>query len=564
MLRRTTLLALLAAASALTTPPTTPRPLKQLLQPLAANTKAAAQQPLARAAAAATAFAAPLAALADDGGFQMPAWLDSKEAHELGIYFAQTLISWGVPAAVAGAFVIAVISSNKGGDSFDQEPPQLPAGLAKALGVEEGPKEYLQIERLNTKLQSFEYSFTKASISKASALRTRSKQEIERQFGAEFEGFGLDAETVEKVFKAAKAYRRAEERVTKKLETSLLTLRASGLKDGHSAAAGGKKAKDEGAAADDDELVTKSESSGPSFGMGGMGGVGGGGGVAAQRMKGIAKLQTERLELELAFLRRLSEILTSEQAAALATVLQPSAVGGGGGADGKPTGGKPTGGKPMGGGGGAMGMGGALDKADNEAGVPRLGGRLDALSALVTAAAEAAGRAKHVYVLKFFGDVTASQVAPTQRNGPAPAPAPYNARSPSAACPHDDAAMMTHRWFCLHDFVAGGAAATGGDGRAALGRGQGACMPPRRCSHPRLACLSPSQLTPRTAPSHALSPPRHPCLHRNRETRWCWCSTPAAAPSPATASPRRSCCGSRRRGSTSPSASSRWPPRAAT
>ena len=37
--------------------------------------------------------------------------------------------------------------------------------------------------------------------------------------------------------------------------------------------------------------------------------------------------------------------------------------------------------------------------------------RLDALSALVTAAGEAAGKAKHVYVLKFFGDVTASQVA---------------------------------------------------------------------------------------------------------------------------------------------------------
>ena len=37
--------------------------------------------------------------------------------------------------------------------------------------------------------------------------------------------------------------------------------------------------------------------------------------------------------------------------------------------------------------------------------------RLDALGALVSAAAEASGKAKHVYVLKFFGDVTASQVA---------------------------------------------------------------------------------------------------------------------------------------------------------
>ena len=56
-------------------------------------------------------------------------------------------------------------------------------------------------------------------------------------------------------------------------------------------------------------------------------------------------------------------------------------------------------------------MGGDAADGDNESGIPRLGGRLDALSALVTAAAEAAGKAKHVYVLKFFGDVTASQVA---------------------------------------------------------------------------------------------------------------------------------------------------------
>merc|ERR1719386_565516 len=37
--------------------------------------------------------------------------------------------------------------------------------------------------------------------------------------------------------------------------------------------------------------------------------------------------------------------------------------------------------------------------------------RVDTLGALTTAAAEACGRSKHVYVLKFFGDVTASQVA---------------------------------------------------------------------------------------------------------------------------------------------------------
>merc|ERR1719387_1633324 len=80
-------------------------------------------------------------------------------------------------------------------------------------------------------------------------------------------------------------------------------------------------------------------------------------------------LQKERVDLELKFLRDLSEILTSDQAATLAKVLKPSAPESG------------------------------------------LGGRYDALSALVSAALEEAGTAKHVFVLKFFGDVSASQVA---------------------------------------------------------------------------------------------------------------------------------------------------------
>ena len=75
----------------------------------------------------------------------------------------------------------------------------LPPPLAKALGVGGEPKEYLQIEKLNEKLTSFEYSLRKASVSPASAKRERARQSLARQFGSEFAAFGLDAATVERV-----------------------------------------------------------------------------------------------------------------------------------------------------------------------------------------------------------------------------------------------------------------------------------------------------------------------------------------------------------------------------
>lgn len=342
----------------------------------------------------------PLAAVADDG------LLQSKEFHDLSLYFAQTVISWGVPAAVVGTVGIAIASAGRGGGAND-EPPPLPPALAKALGVQDGPKEYLEIEKLNSKLESYEFSFTKASISKSSALRKRGRQEIERQFGATFESFGLDTETVNKIYQSAKAYRRAEERVTKKLETKLIELRTTSL----SVEAGkvGAKAKEHvtEAAEGTKSAEGHTEDAGGAA-QGGLGGMFKSNPLSAlgrnrankALLKEISSLQSQRLELELDFLKRLSETLGKEKAEELAGVLGPSAPGAGGG------GGAPSRGGPMRG--GAMA---AIGAEDNESGVARLGGRLDALSALVTAAAEAAGKSKHVFVLKFFGDVTASQVA---------------------------------------------------------------------------------------------------------------------------------------------------------
>mmetsp|Transcript_25303 Transcript_25303/g.75333 ORF Transcript_25303/g.75333 Transcript_25303/m.75333 type:complete len:561 (-) Transcript_25303:81-1763(-) len=259
----------------------------------------------------------------------------------------------------------------------------LPPPLAKALGVGGEPKEYLQIEKLNEKLTSFEYSLRKASVSPASAKRERARQSLARQFGSEFAAFGLDAATVERVLEATKAYRKKEERLTSQIEKKLMAVRADKLLARGGGKGGGSKHAE-------GEASAEGEEKGGGFLSGGaqvfarMGGAMG----SSAAMKEVSRLQQQQIELELSFLARLSEIVSKDQAAALASVLQPSSSRAKGVAGGQ--------------GGGAVSAAAAGES---------LGGRLDALNALVDAATEAASKSKHVYVLKFFGDVTASQVA---------------------------------------------------------------------------------------------------------------------------------------------------------
>ena len=319
-----------------------------------------------------------------------PAWLDSKEFHDLAIFFAQTVISWGVPAVAIGAVGFILLPKPGQGPAG---PTQLPPALAKALGMSNDPKEYLKIEKLNDKLTSFEFSFQKATASKVSALRAKSKADVERQFGAEFKEFGLSQETVDKVFKAAAAYRQGEEKVTKRLEAIAFQFREATLNP--AAAAAAAQSPMVGAAVSTvataggeertllDKVMYGSRGKPPADSTGGGAAMKGvvvptNGKALQPLVKEKASLEEQRTQLELDFLRQLSSILTKDQAATLAAVLKQQEEQGGPSVTGSSAGG-PT--------------------------------RLDTLAALVTAASEAAGKAKRVYVLKFFGDVTASQVA---------------------------------------------------------------------------------------------------------------------------------------------------------
>lgn len=104
---------------------------------------ASSAQPVPLGAKAAAAFGTASALLlpgaasaAEDasGGWALPAlptlpdWATSKEAHDLGVYLAQTVISWGVPAAAIGG--LALLIGPFGGKPQDGPRP-LPPALAK-------------------------------------------------------------------------------------------------------------------------------------------------------------------------------------------------------------------------------------------------------------------------------------------------------------------------------------------------------------------------------------------------------------------------------------------------
>ena len=391
--------------------------------------------------------------------------LASDEAKQVAVYAAQAAINWGVPAVV---LVILVVLS--GPDEIEEEKSAdgLPPVLAKALGLSKEPREFLKIERLNTKLNSFNYSLEKATVSKDSALRRKQRQDLEQRLGAELVAAQLPAKSVAKIGKLEKAFRKADASLQRQQEAKVRKLRRMALSsdDGvrsllSESAADARTDAAETDGANDTATVESSAASAtvveateersaaaialdfvmqlfrPLTGGGLQGGGLQGGGDAEQpdavpdavaaaegeannattaavahvaetetqasvsddgfmgtiqraleagRLQDDAvKLQQKRLSLEAGFLADLSTEVGREHANALADIFRKDRVGGDGGGDGD-----------GGTGGGVGGVGGS--------------GALDVLGALRGAAGAAAAARPHVYVLTFFGDVTASQV----------------------------------------------------------------------------------------------------------------------------------------------------------
>eukprot|EP00427_Karlodinium_veneficum_P040771 CAMPEP_0169266856 /NCGR_PEP_ID=MMETSP1016-20121227/46712_1 /TAXON_ID=342587 /ORGANISM="Karlodinium micrum, Strain CCMP2283" /LENGTH=616 /DNA_ID=CAMNT_0009350973 /DNA_START=78 /DNA_END=1928 /DNA_ORIENTATION=- len=154
----------------------------------------------------------------------------------------------------------------------------------KFLASFDEPEEFLKIERLNDKLESYAYSFEKATASKTAALRNLKAQSLKRRFGADFASFGLSADSIRKVEKLTDKYEYRDSKLRRKLEKRISDSRANILDPPSNMIA---------------QLIS-------------------------DKFDEAAGLQRERLMLEKEFLFDLGKILPEANASALAEVFAPS------------------------------------------------------------------------------------------------------------------------------------------------------------------------------------------------------------------------------------------------
>jgi signal peptide peptidase SppA len=108
---------------------------------------------------------------------------------EVGVFLAKTVISWGVPAAVIGFILIKIVSSIKppASDPLDEASSAGGGGPGALFGMMRGkpgePTEMLKIERLNERLDSFSYSLEKMDKGRRGALLEKRRKDFERAYG---------------------------------------------------------------------------------------------------------------------------------------------------------------------------------------------------------------------------------------------------------------------------------------------------------------------------------------------------------------------------------------------
>ncbi|KAG8458643.1 hypothetical protein KFE25_008440 [Diacronema lutheri] len=238
---------------------------------------------------------------------------------QLTFQAVQEFIRWAIPGAVI-ALIFAAIGGFRRNDSDSDGPIQL-------LGRRNEVNELLKVDVLDARLESYDYSFTKAEISPQEALRRKQLAELSRIFGALGD---LDVAQLQRLRKADNRLRARSARSARRVAQLLPQLRALSVDAGAEDAEG--DAKDDGAeeekAAPDEEQRAAVD-----------GAIDGDeGGAKGQRKsflssfwpsseldtvsEELTRLSVEAVQIESDFVRELSEILTPPQRRKLRQLLE--------------------------------------------------------------------------------------------------------------------------------------------------------------------------------------------------------------------------------------------------
>ena len=182
----------------------------------------------------------------------LPGWVPSlpagtgQVAGDLSLYTVKTLIAWGVPAFVVALVVFPLADAIFGGEDDDKnpqlggafgdefaledeqpQPPGLPFGRKKPRRAPNRPKapQYLKVERLNERLESFEFSLESASAGRYAARRQRRNRRLGKAFGDELGLAGLSDDALDAVAEAERNYLKKSTEARTKVLVARATLR---------------------------------------------------------------------------------------------------------------------------------------------------------------------------------------------------------------------------------------------------------------------------------------------------------------------------------------------------
>jgi len=181
----------------------------------------------------------------------IPNAVGSPEAKERFLYTLKTLISWGVPAAAVGGAVFFAISASRRGASKRGEKGGGPFGFIKGAsgGAQPRTEPYLEIKRMNDKLDSYDLSFEAATVSQVHAERRRKAMEFGKKFDAALGS--LSEDECNAILEANKKWAMIDAQLAGRMNEVLAEMRAASLESG------GKKSR-----SDDDKSETEAESKG--------------------------------------------------------------------------------------------------------------------------------------------------------------------------------------------------------------------------------------------------------------------------------------------------------------